>query len=199
MARLLPMGSIGDERLEDLRSRLDAIAEELADLGYAKLAEAARLAQAGERSRGARQADDAGTGTGSAEADAAERRHRPGPALGLEGSCVAERQRRSRRRRRVRVTQRVPASTRACAHAPGGAVARHHRTSARGHEGRSSAGALQLYICSIAARERLRQPQATTFTASRSNSRVIRSLTITPPPSSTAFQLTPQSLRLMVA
>ncbi len=74
MARLLPMGSIGDERLEDLRSRLDAIAEELADLGYAKLAEAARLAQAGERSRGARQADDAGTGTGSAEADAAERR-----------------------------------------------------------------------------------------------------------------------------
>ena len=30
----------GEERLQDLRSRLDAIAEELADLGRAKLVEA---------------------------------------------------------------------------------------------------------------------------------------------------------------
>jgi hypothetical protein len=44
---------MGDERLDDLRARLDVIAEELADIGYMKLSEAIE--------------------TGSAEATAQER------------------------------------------------------------------------------------------------------------------------------
>jgi hypothetical protein len=44
---------MGDDRLEDLRTRLDDIAEELADIGLAKLKEAVRedntLAAAQER------------------------------------------------------------------------------------------------------------------------------------------------------
>jgi hypothetical protein len=46
------MGTTRDEVLADLRSRLDAIADELADLGYAELREAVGSGQAkapGER------------------------------------------------------------------------------------------------------------------------------------------------------
>jgi chorismate mutase len=37
---------MADERLEDLRARLDAIAEEIADLGHARLKEAIRTGSA---------------------------------------------------------------------------------------------------------------------------------------------------------
>ncbi len=40
------MSAMGDERLDDLRARLDAIAEEIADMAHAKLREAVRTANA---------------------------------------------------------------------------------------------------------------------------------------------------------
>jgi len=60
-----------DERLEDLRARLNAIAEEIADLAHAQLRQALR---AGARSRGGECDDGASPARHKTDAMAAERR-----------------------------------------------------------------------------------------------------------------------------